>query len=97
MAKFFSITISNNGTHKVLTIFGLKLKWKRWTNKKKIFLFGNATHRNIGDSAITEAELYFAKKYFKDYEIIDVPLYEYDKFLTSITYYHPNPNHLALI
>ena len=26
--KIFSIAISNNGTHKVLTIFGLKLKWR---------------------------------------------------------------------
>lgn len=82
--KIFSIATSNNGTHKVLTIFGLKLKWKRWTNKKKIFLFGIATHNNIGDSAITEAELYFAKKYFKDYEIIEVPLYEYDNYIELI-------------
>jgi len=51
---------------------------------KKIFLFGTSTHDNIGDAAIAEAEKIFAQKYFSDYQIIEVPTYEFDENLNFI-------------
>ncbi len=46
---------------------------------KKIFIIGGSLHDNIGDAAIALAEINFAKKYFPDYKIVEIPIYEYQK------------------
>lgn len=41
-------------------------------SKKNIFLFLTPIHANIGDLAIAEAEVLFLKKYFSEYNIIEI-------------------------
>ena len=45
--------------------------------RKKIFLIDTAEHNNIGDSAIAQSMINFATKYYKDYKIVEISVFEY--------------------
>lgn len=44
------------------------------SDKNNIFLFLGADYGNIGDVAITYAQLKFLKKYYQDYNVIEIPI-----------------------
>ena len=59
----------------------------KYNSRKKIFIIGTAIHDNIGDAAISYAEIKFVQNFFKDYFIIETNTYEFDdkiEYLKSI-------------
>lgn len=55
----------------------LNEQFKAYKNKKKFILIGTPNHGNLGDQAITIAEVQILKDNYKDYEIIELSLDEY--------------------
>lgn len=53
-------------------------------NHKKIYVMLAATYPNLGDLAITEAQIQFLKDNFPDYEIVDVDVNETLKFYKNM-------------
>ncbi|MEH7400124.1 polysaccharide pyruvyl transferase family protein [Gottfriedia acidiceleris] len=51
--------------------------------RKKFFIFDTPTHGNLGDQAIAYAQQEFFKKYYPDYEIIEIP---HEKVITHINF-----------
>lgn len=52
--------------------------WTNVKNEKKIFLISTPEHSNIGDSAICLGEQAFIKKYYSNYRVIEVSLYDFE-------------------
>ncbi|WP_369283528.1 polysaccharide pyruvyl transferase family protein [Oscillibacter sp. GMB15532] len=54
------------------------------TQKKKIILMGSPEHSNIGDAAITLGELEFFKKYFADYQLVELSAYDFSDWYPTV-------------
>lgn len=50
-----------------------KIKSQLLDKRKKVFLMNTPSHGNIGDQAIALAEIFFLKKHYPNYHLIEVP------------------------
>lgn len=63
----------------------VKIFEKSQEKKQRIILLNTHDNINIGDHAITIAELYFFRKYMTDYELLEIPLFLCAKELDYIS------------
>lgn len=67
--------------HILQTVFGVFITKKQFVStKKKAFLIGTPEHDNLGDHAIALAEIQFIKRYFPDYEIVEISVEGWRKY-----------------
>lgn len=59
-------------------------KIKKINKKKKIFIFGTAIHKNLGDHLITYAEKLFLNNNLSDIEIIEIPTEVYQIYSQTL-------------
>lgn len=57
-------------------IFRAQVKQARASKRPVAFVLGTPLHHNIGDQAITCAELSFLKKYFREYSTVEIPIFK---------------------
>lgn len=53
--------------------------------RKKIVLIGTPEHSNIGDAAITLGEIEFIRRYFPEYDFIELSKYDYEQWYGRIS------------
>ncbi|KRN00185.1 polysaccharide pyruvyl transferase family protein [Loigolactobacillus rennini] len=53
--------------------------------KKRVFLFLTPTHKNLGDQAITIAELFYLKQVLPAYQVIEIPDINYAKGIKLVS------------
>lgn len=73
--------------HRKYEVYILNKEYKRLKKYKKIFIFGSPDHGNLGDHAITNAQIQLLKNNFKEYKIIEITLNEYKKNIFFIKKY----------
>ena len=56
-------------------LFQIQIKQARRRNSPIAFILGTPIHHNLGDQAITCAEISFLNRYFSQYFIIEVPMF----------------------
>ena len=68
----------------------LDKQYKVYKNKKKFLLIGTPSHGNLGDQAITIAELKFLEDNFQNYDVIEISLDNYYEHIEYVKKYVTN-------
>lgn len=68
------------------TLDGSRLLFRKRMGRKckRLILMCTPEHANIGDHLITCGEYNFLKRYFPDYEIVEIPQFQYEKMRGTI-------------
>lgn len=72
LKKIFKIKIKDNIFVRVLGFYKYRHQYKDHNNKKIIYLVGTTSHNNLGDHAISLAEILFCKSNFPQYNIHEI-------------------------
>lgn len=79
MIQFFRLGFKN-------IYYYRKLKdLERKDNEKRVFIFGTAIHKNLGDHLITASEIEFLSDYKKGFRIIEIPTEVYEVYENLLT------------
>ena len=66
------------------TVIGVWLTTKEFKATPTVYLIGTPEHDNIGDHAIALAEIQFIKKYFPNYEIVEIAVEQWRKYKINL-------------